>query len=143
MQKDLETVRRFFEKDKFVKLSGIVIESVSNEEAVVSAEIGENHLNANGSVQGGMLYTLADFAFAVLSNYKHPITVTQVGNISYVRPAFSKKITATARETDRAGHTCLCEVTVKGDDDTTLCVAHFNGFVKEIDETELRKKYER
>ena len=131
-EKGMEKIRQFFEKDRFVALSGIVIESVSEEEAVVSAEINENHLNANGSVQGGMLYTLADFAFAVLGNYKHPATVTQVGSISYIRPALTKKITATARETERAGHTCICEVTIKNDEDKTVCVAHFNGFVKEI-----------
>lgn len=132
MQKDLQTVRRFFEKDKFVALSGIEIESVTEEEAVVSAKINENHLNANGCVQGGMLYTLADFAFAVICNCKHPITVTQVGNISYIRPGFTEKITAYARETERAGKTCLCEVVIKDADNQTLCIAHFNGFIKEI-----------
>ena len=68
MQKDLQTIRRFFEKDKFVALSGIEIESVTEEEAVVSAKINENHLNANGCVQGGMLYTLADFAYDIALN---------------------------------------------------------------------------
>ena len=139
MQKDLETIRRFFEKDKFVALSGIEIESVTDEEAVVSAQINENHFNANGSVQGGMLYTIADFAFAVIANCKHPVTVTQVGNISYIRPGLTKKITAVAKETERAGRTCLCEVVVKDEENKTLCIAHFNGFIKEIDENKLIK----
>ena len=142
MQNYLETMRRFFEGDKFVALSGIVIESLTEDEAVVSAEISEKHLNANGCVQGGMLYTLADFAFAVLGNYKHPMTVTQCGHINYLRPGFTKKITATARETERAGHTCISEVIIKGDDNKTLCVCNFNGFVKEVDKAEFIKKYE-
>ena len=137
---DLEIVRKFFTKDKFVALSGIEIDAVSSTSATVSVRIDERHQNANGCVQGGMLYTLADFAFAVLSNYVHPVTVTQAGNISYLRPGFSGKITATAREVECVGHNSVCEVVIKDDTNQTLAVAHFNGFVKEIDRKELWEK---
>lgn len=141
MKNDLEIMRNFFAGDKFVELAGIEIDEVSNEKAVVSAMLKSGHLNANGCVQGGMLYTLADFAFAVLANYKHPATVTQCGHINYIRPGFTEKITATARETEKAGHTCLSEVVIKGSDGKTLCVCNFNGFIKEIDRDEFMKKY--
>ena len=137
---DLEIVRKFFTKDKFVALAGIEIDAVSETEATVSARIDERHQNANGCVQGGMLYTLADFAFAVLSNYTHPATVTQAGNISYLRPALGGRITATAREVERAGHNTVCEVVIKDDTSQTVAVAHFNGFVKDIDKKELWEK---
>ena len=88
-------IRCFFEADEFVKLAGIEIAEITEEKAVITAKIGKQHLNANGSVQGGMLYTLADFAFAVISNYKHPVTVTQGGHIQYLRPATGTKLTAT------------------------------------------------
>lgn len=138
---DLELVKRIFEDDGFVKLSGAEIVDVSKESAVVRAEIFKRHLNANGSVQGGMLYTLADFAFAVLQNYLHPITVTQCGNISYVRPAVTKYITATAVEIVRVGHNTVCEVTVRDDNDETVCVCSFNGFVKDVPMSVLKEKY--
>ena len=142
MKNDLEIMRTFFTEDKFVALAGIEIEEVSMEKAVVSAVIEPRHLNANGFVQGGMLYTLADFAFAVLGNYSHPITVTQGGHISYLRPGTGKKVTATAVEKERAGHTTVCEVTVKGEDGKTICVCSFNGFVKDVDRDEFMKKYQ-
>ncbi len=137
---DLEIVKKFFKKDKFVALAGIEIDEVTEEKAVVSAKVEDCHENANGCVQGGMLYTMADFAFAVLSNYKHPATVTQVGSISYLRPAKGKRITAIARESERAGHNSICEVVIKDDNDVTVAIAHFNGFVKDMDKQQLIEK---
>ena len=84
MKKVLED---FFKDDGFVKLSGIELVSVDETQAIAQAKISREHLNANGCVQGGMLYTLADFAFAALANYLHPATVTQGGQISYIRAA--------------------------------------------------------
>ena len=121
----------FFKGDKFVELAGIKIEEITDEYAVCTAKVTPAHLNANGCVQGGMLYTLADFTFAVLGNYLHPATVTQCGHINYLRPAFTDTLTATARETERAGHTCLCEVVVKTSDGKVCSICNFNGFIKE------------
>lgn len=138
---DITWLKNFFQADKFVEHAGIQIEGVDGEKAVITAKVEEKHLNANGCVQGGMLYTLADFAFAVLGNYLHPFTVTQSGNIHYLRPAYTSKITATARETACSGHTSLCEVEIVGEEGKTLCVCHFTGFIKQTDREELINKY--
>ena len=138
---DITWLKNFFKADKFVEHAGILIEGVDGEKAVITAKVEEKHLNANGCVQGGMLYTLADFAFAVLGNYLHPFTVTQSGNIHYLRPAYTSKITATARETACSGHTSLCEVEIVGEEGKTLCVCHFTGFIKQTDREELINKY--
>lgn len=140
---DLELLKRFFEDDGFVKLSGIEITEVTDEKAVVKAKIGDAHRNANGAVQGGMLYTLADFAFAVLGNHLHPVTVTQVGQISYVKAAYTDEVTATAREKIRSGHTTVSEVEIKDDKGQVVCVCTFNGFVKDVDKEALKEKYEK
>ncbi len=127
----LEQLKAFFEADGFVKLAGIEIVEATEEKAVVKAKISDEHRNANGSVQGGMLYTVADFAFAVLGNYIHPVTVTQVGQISYVKAAFTDEIIATATEKVRSGHTTVSEVVVCDEEGQVVCVCSFNGFVKE------------
>lgn len=129
MKKVLE---EFFKDDGFVKLSGIELVSVNETQAVASAKISREHLNANGCVQGGMLYTLADFAFAALTNYLHPATVTQGGQISYIRAAYTSVVTAKAREITRAGHNCVCEVVIYDENDEIVSVCTFNGFIKEI-----------
>ena len=133
-----ELIRKFFEADEFVKLAGIEIAEITKGKAVVTAKIEKKHLNANGSVQGGMLYTLADFAFAVYANYVHPTTVTQGGHIHYVKAANTSCLTATAKETLRSGHNTLSEVIIKDDKDQIVCVCNFNGFVKDVDEKTIQ-----
>ena len=128
----IEQAKRFFDADEYVKLSGIEIVGLTEKRAVVSAKIDKKHLNANGFVQGGMLYTLADFAFAVLANFLHPITVTQCGHINYIRAASATRLTATAKETVRAGHNAISEVVITDENETVVCVCNFNGFIKEI-----------
>ena len=105
-----ELLSRYFSHDGYVKLLGIEIAEITEEKAVVRVEIKPEHLNGNGFVQGGMLYTLADFAFAVLSNYIHPMTVTQGGQINYLRAVQGAVITATATETARAGRNTVSQV---------------------------------
>ncbi len=140
MEQSLETyekkVRQFFNKDKFVALAGIQIDSVDDVQATVFANVLPQHLNANGCVQGGMLYTLADFCFAILANYKHPATVTQCGHINYLRPAFTSKLKAQAQEAERVGHIVISNVTVYDDKDEVVCLCQFNGFVKDVDKEE-------
>ncbi len=139
---DLQFLEKFFEKDGFVKAAGIKIVEVDEEKAVVRAKITDEHRNANGAVQGGMLYTLADFAFAALGNHKHPVTVTQVGQISYVKAAVTDEITATAKEVVRAGHNTVCEVVVTDAEGRVVCVCSFNGFVKDVDKEALKEKFQ-
>ncbi len=127
-----EITRAFFDDDGYVKLSGMELVYLTEEKAVVRAEIKSCHLNANGYVQGGMLFTMGDFAFAALANYLHPATVTQGGHIAYMRPANTKYVTATAREITRAGHNTVSEVIITDDKDEVLCVCQFNGFVKDV-----------
>ncbi len=139
---DLELTKKFFEGDGFVKLAGIEIVEVDEKKAVVKARVDDRHRNANGAVQGGMLYTLADFAFAVLGNHIHPVTVTQVGQISYVKAAYTDEVTATATETVRAGHTTVSQVIITDEKGQTVCICTFNGFVKDVDKEEMKAKYE-
>lgn len=137
-----ELTCKIFEHDGFVKLSGAKVVALDENRAIVRADIEEKHRNANGCVQGGMLYTVADFAFALLSNYLHPVTVTQSGHISYIRAAYTSFITATATETVRAGHNTVSEVIVRDENEQIVCVCNFNGFVKDADREELKKRYE-
>ena len=137
-----ELTRKMFEKDAYVKLSGIEIVKITDESVTVRAKIQAEHLNANGAVQGGMLYTLADFAFAVHANHLHPMTVTQGGHISYIRAAITDEVTATAVERVRSGHNTVSEVVVRNGAGETVCICTFNGFVKDVAREELEKKFE-
>lgn len=74
-----------FKKDLFAtEAAGIIIEDVAPGYARCSMNVEERHLNAEGYVMGGAIYTLADFTFAVGANCGNETTVTLSSNISYV-----------------------------------------------------------
>ncbi len=98
---DLEQVRAYFSGDRFAMMAGVEIESVSGGEAVCSFEIKDVHRNANNSVMGGALFTLADLTFAAAANVDFICgtgkrTVSLSCQITYIRPATSGRVRAHA-----------------------------------------------
>lgn len=129
--KSLEELRELFTNDRFAKFNNIEITEINEKYAICTAVIQNSHLNANDIVHGGMLFTLADFAFGVYCNAVHPLTLTQTASISYINPCFNTKyVTATARELAHEKHNCVCEVVLNDDKGRILCIAQINGFVK-------------
>lgn len=126
----IEQLNEYFKKDAFVKLAGIEILSADDKSTAVGFNVRPIHLNANGVVQGGAIYTLADFAFAVHANRLHGDTVTQNGEIHYLAPGDSDYITATAIEIASRGHTCVHRVTVNNNEGGVIAVATISGFIK-------------
>ena len=85
MNNDLENAREFFAKDVFAtKTTGIVIEDVKECYAKCSLKIDSRHINAMNNVMGGAIFTLADFTFAVASNFNQVPTVTTTSQITYL-----------------------------------------------------------
>ena len=68
----LEQIQKVFANDRFATDNGAVIEQVDEGYAKCWLEIQPHHLNAAGTVMGGAIFTLADFAFADV--YKRQIT---------------------------------------------------------------------
>ena len=130
MVKTVEEIKEYFSRDEFVKSIGVEIVELTAEKAVVKATVKPYHCNANGCAQGGMLYTVADYAFAVLANYLHTASVTQGGHVQYLRPATLETLTFTARETACVGRNTASEVLVTNEAGEIVCVCHFNGFIK-------------
>ena len=83
---DLERARQFFSKDLYAtEATGIVIDSVGEKYAKCSLKLDRRHQNAVGAVMGGVMFTFADFVFAVATNFEsESVTVTLVSQISYL-----------------------------------------------------------
>ena len=141
MDKDVEIMRRIFSADKFAVLSGIQIVEVDDNKAVLSVEIKPHNLNANNVVQGGMLFELADVAYAVIANFIHPMTVSQCGHITYLIPASGAVLTAVATETACYGKNSVGQVVIYDEQGRTVCVCDFNGFIKPMTKDEYTQKY--
>ncbi|MBQ7652858.1 MAG: PaaI family thioesterase [Clostridia bacterium] len=126
---NVNKMKEFFARDRFAEACGVVIEEVTDEYAVCSAEITDMTLNAGDKVQGGMIFTLADLTFSVLANHLHPVTVTQFASISYLNAAVGKKLYAKAVEISRSKRNAVYEVTVTNDEGLTVAIMQANGFI--------------
>jgi acyl-CoA thioesterase len=111
--------------DRFAKHVGIQLIKVSKGYALVELTLNENHLNGIDKVQGGVIFTLADYAFGAASNSQGFITVGINVNISYYKSPAGKVITAEAREISAQNKICGYEIKVL-DEDGSL-IAHVNG----------------
>ena len=71
---------------------GAQIDEIGDHSAKVSLIINEHHKNAMGGVMGGVYFTLADFAFAVASNWQNPGVVGVNVDASFIGVPKSEKI---------------------------------------------------
>lgn len=128
--KTIEEIREYFAGDHFATGQGMVIDSVEENRAVCSVTLNECHNNAVGHVQGGLVFTLADFAFAVAVNHEEAATVTLDSMIQYVRPATGKRLIATATCEHRSRTICVFRVDVKDDNDVLVAKISTTGYTK-------------
>jgi acyl-CoA thioesterase len=70
-----ETLKRYFKRDLFAHHVGIELIEAHNGYAKASLAIKEHHLNGVGRVHGGVIFTLADLAFAAASNSQGRVAV--------------------------------------------------------------------
>lgn len=128
-QTPLERAREFFKDDVYATgTTGITIDDIGDGYAKCSLTVTPAHLNAANTVMGGAIYTLADFAFAVASNYEHPLTVTLSSNITFLNAAKGKKITAVARLYSEGGHTCSYNIEITDELGTNVALVTSNGY---------------
>lgn len=129
MSADLNTVRARFEKDRFASSNGCRIEEVSHHHAVCSMPVSDGLLNAIGSVMGGAIFTLADFAFAVASNWDQSFRVSQSVQISFLSAPKGTRLIAEAAAVKEGRSTCLYTVTIRDDLGRDVAFVTVNGFV--------------
>ena len=125
-------MKEFFSQDQFAKHSGIELLSVSPGHAVAQMALRPFHLNAVGSVQGGAIFTLADFAFAAASNAHGKVAVAINVSITFMKAASSGTLRAEAREV--SVNPRLGSYTVNVTDEQNALVAVFQGLVYRKDQ---------
>lgn len=127
--KTLEEAREVFSRDLYAtKLSGTKIEEVGENYAKCSMAITENHRNAYGGIMGGCIYTLADFAFAVASNFdKENLTVSLVGQASFLSMSKGNVLYAEAKLIKDGRTNCFYEIMISDDLGKDIAVVSFTG----------------
>jgi acyl-CoA thioesterase len=130
---NIEKLKDFFKNDRFAALAGIEIVEVSIGYCKASMVIENKHLNAANVVQGGAIFTLADFAFALASNSHGQLALAINVNISFLKGKSSGTLYAIASEVADPKRIGVYDVKVT--DENGEMVASFNGIAYRKNET--------
>ena len=124
--KNIEEIRQIFKNDRFATLNGAVIDEVCENFAKCSLVVTDNHRNA----VGGVMFMLADFAFAVAANHDVMNTVSISSNIAFVGVCKGTKLIATAKCLKAGKSTCYYNISVCDELENLVCEVNITGFKK-------------
>jgi acyl-CoA thioesterase len=128
----LALVRRLMAGDRWAAAAGARVTEVKEGYARVTMRLRDVHLNGVSVAQGGAIFTLADFAFAIASNSHGTVAVALDTSITFARAATTGVLTAEAREESLSRRTSVCSVRVT--DGEGKVVALFRGTAFRKDE---------
>lgn len=104
----------------------LVLEEACEGRSRVRMTVRPDMLNGHRTAHGGMIFALADSAFAYACNSRNEATVAQQASIIFLSPAVEGDVlVAEAREDARAGRSGSYSVAVCTDDGRPI--AHFQG----------------
>ena len=86
-QQERQALVSYFEKEYFALENGMRLTRVEPGRACGEMEAGKRHLNANGVVMGGALFTLGDLVLAAAANSHGTLAVSTDCDIRFLRPA--------------------------------------------------------
>lgn len=105
---------------------GIKVDIRAPGSAEARFEVRSNMLNGHNVCHGGLIFTLADTAFAFACNSYNKVTLAAGASIEFLRPAkLGDRLTATATERHRGRRSAIYDVVVTNQD--AVDVAIFRG----------------
>ena len=106
-------MRPMMQRDAASAMLGMVIELDAPGEAVVSMTVRDDMLNGFAITHGGLVFTLADTAFAIACNEDERVTVAGGADITFLKSTTSgARLTARAVRRVVSGRNGLYDVTV-------------------------------
>lgn len=119
-------MRTMMQRDRASAMLGMVVELDEPGRAIVSMPVREDMLNGFEITHGGLVFALADTAFAIACNEDERVTVAAGADITFLKSTGAgQTLTATAVRRTVRGRTGLYDVTVA--DETGDVVAEFRG----------------
>ncbi len=129
-------------KDAASPWAGIEQESIDEGAATMALSVQKHHCNGHGICHGGIIYMLADTAFAFACNSRNQSSVAHHNSISYLAPGqLGDRLKAETTEISLAGRTGIYDVKISNQDGKII--AEFRGISRAIpgqmfDETEAQ-----
>jgi acyl-CoA thioesterase len=117
---------KMYANDRASKALGIEIEIPDAGSAIATMHVRENMVNGFDICHGGLVFTLADTAFAFACNAYDELTVAGSGSIEFLRPSVrGDQLRAVATEEHRGRKSGIYTVEVRNQEDKL--VALFRG----------------
>jgi len=111
--------------DHFAEAMGMQLVDCKDGYAKVTMKVQKNHTNALGFTHGGVVFSVADYAFAHACNYGDNVAVAVQVSINFLRPTVEgDTLVAEATRVSDGKTTGLYQVTVKSQE---KMVAYFTG----------------
>jgi acyl-CoA thioesterase len=98
---DLEQLKKYFTKDAFAELCGIELIEAGPGFARTRLAVDKQHLNSLGMAHGGVVFTLADMAFAAAAHTRGKSAVAINTTISFIKAGRTDILYAEAKEVSR------------------------------------------
>ena len=122
--------RAMWDGDRASRWMGMALGPVTEGAATVTLALQDHHCNGHGTCHGGVIFALADSAFAFACNSRNQASVAMHCTISFLAPGRAgETLTATAREVQLRGRNGIYDVAVDG---PTGPIAQFRGVSRAI-----------
>ena len=120
------SARAMYEQDRASQALGMSVLEVRPGYARLAMKVREDMVNGHQLCHGGLIFTLADSAFAFACNTYDLVTVASSGAIEFLLSGrLGDELTATAEERTRSKRTGVYDVSVRNQ--RGECVALFRG----------------
>jgi acyl-CoA thioesterase len=120
----------FFERDRFAYQNGMRLTHIEPGMAEAVMAIEDRHLNAANIVQGGAIFTLADYAFAAASNACGTFTLGVNCTINYFKSPKGRILYAKARRLSSGKKLCTYQVDITDDEGEYIACYTAMGYIK-------------
>ena len=120
-----------WENDRASPWIGMRLDTIDEGRSKMSLVVQDHHVNGHDICHGGIIFTLADSAFAFACNSRNQNTVAQHNSITYISPGkLGDTLTADAKEVSLSGRSGIYDVTVTNQNNDII--AEFRGFSRAI-----------
>lgn len=115
--------REMYRNDRAAQALGIELDWVACGQAQMHMRVRPDMINTHETCHGGLIFTLADTAFAYACNSRNHVTVAASANIAFVNPArLGDLLVAEARELTPSRRTGVYDISVHRDDGTLIAL---------------------
>ena len=128
----MKEVEKKLLRDRFALLSGIRLVEIEKGRASAELDIEDKHMNGVDIVQGGVYFTLADFAFAAAVNSHGRVAVAVKCDITFFKAVKKGKLRAVAEEISPGKRIAHYRVNIYNGDEKPVAV--FTGTAFRTDE---------